>query len=226
MTTTAPTTNGKLAHPNRSNYFAEGKYAKTNPQTGVTRTPGGTRLVALSDDFLRGLQRAVADECGPAATTVFYTCGQRWGELFAKRMEKELSDYYGQSLSTFSVPMFEATLVELFSHHGWGRLKFDMSRHHQGLIIATLGNGMVAELFTPEEVSEDALLAGIMAGFFRYLSGQDLMCVQTQFENRGAPNSQFVIGLSSRLSGVGPWVDNGRTHEEILDELSEVRASE
>ncbi|MGF1583015.1 MAG: V4R domain-containing protein [Gemmataceae bacterium] len=225
-TMSSATGNGTLTAPVRGNYFAETTYAKTNVRQGVTRTPGGTRLVALSPDFLLGLRRAVRDECGPAADTVFYTCGVRWGELFAKRMEGELSDHYKQSLSTFSVAMFEGCLSELFSHHGWGKLKLDLGRHGEGLIQAKVKHCMMAELVGDSDVPTDSLLAGILAGFFRYLTGQDLGCVQTSCEACGSDVSSFILGLQSRLTGVPSWVENGRSHDEIVDALADVRAKD
>ncbi|MCS6852883.1 MAG: hypothetical protein NZ700_17120 [Gemmataceae bacterium] len=207
----------------RGNYFADGLYARTDIVRGVTRNRLGTRLCALSADFLRGLRRAIEDECGPAADVVFRTCGRKWGMLLARRFEKELADFYGQPLREFTVATFLACLTEMFSQHGWGQLRLDLSYYDQGLLVAELRGAIMADLFPGSDRPVDTLFAGIFAGFFSQLSGEDLDCVQTECTACGADASRFVIGLSQRLTQVETWRANGQSHAQIVAALANVR---
>ncbi|MBL8800186.1 MAG: hypothetical protein JNM56_40260 [Planctomycetia bacterium] len=209
----------------RGNFYAEGLYAQTNAPQGVMRNRLGTRLCALTDDFLLGMNRAITDECGPAATAVFKRCGRRWGELLARRFEQEMTQFYGQPLHDFSMATFLACLVELFSHHGWGRLHLDLEHYEQGLLIAELHGAIMADLLQQTEQPADALFAGIFAGFFAQLTGEPLECVQTACTACGAASSQFIIGLASRLTAVEGWQAAGKSHAEIVAALAEVRAA-
>ncbi|MGL4422408.1 MAG: hypothetical protein ACRCZF_17190, partial [Gemmataceae bacterium] len=107
------------------NFYAEGYYATTDVRRGVTRTRTGVRLACLTSDFLIGFRRAIVDETGPAADTVFKSCGRKWGGFLAKRFDKDMSEFHGRPLRDLSVAKFQTSLMELFSHHGWGLMKFD-----------------------------------------------------------------------------------------------------
>jgi len=207
----------------RGNFYAESTYLHTDPAKGVTRNRLGTRIVALSEDFLNGFRRAITDECGPAAETVFRSIGRRWGVLFAKRFEKEMTEFYGKPLREFMLALFQACLVELFSHHGWGKVSLDLSRHDQGLILVDLQNAIFAGLVKQSNQPVDGMMAGILGGFFSHLSGQELHCVQTACQACGASNSKFIIGLAARLAPVPSWLENGKKHDDIVRELANVR---
>jgi predicted hydrocarbon binding protein len=207
----------------RGNYFAEANCFHTNVRRGVTHNRSGTRIIALSEDFLRGLRAAVIDECGPAADTVFRTCGRRYGELFAKRFEKEMTEFYGQKPHDFIFALFNACLVELFNHHGWGLLRMDFSRHDRGVVIITLDNAIMADLIRQAERPTDTLFAGIFAGFFSYLSGQELDCVQTACKAKGDPTSRFVVGLAPRLKTALEGVAQGLSHDALLPQILDSR---
>jgi len=208
----------------RGNFFAESTYLKTDIVKGTTHNRAGTRIVCLTADFLHGLRRAVGDECGPAADLVFKSCGKKWGALFAKRFEQEMSDFYGRPLQDFMLALFQACLSELFSHHGWGKPTLDLSKHERGLIVIEVKEPIYADLVGKADQPVDTLLAGIFAGFFSQLSGQDLGCVQTECKACGADASRFVLALSQRLTPVPAWVQNGKGHEEILGQLAAVPA--
>jgi predicted hydrocarbon binding protein len=208
----------------RGNYYSSREYLSTDVKTGVTRNRAGTRMICLTRDFLLGLRTALVTECGPAADTVFKTCGRTWGGQFARRFEKELSEYYGMSLSDFALGMFQACLAEAFGRHGWGRLTVDFSRHEQGLIVADLEGAVYAELVETADRPVESLTAGILAGVFSHLSGQDLDCVQTACKACGAPSSRFVLGLKARIEPAEAMVAAGKGHDEIVAALAASRA--
>jgi hypothetical protein len=204
----------------RTNYFAEGQYLKTDIAKGVTRNRSGTRMISLTSDFLGGLRKAFHTECGPAAESVFRTCGKLWGKQFAERFDKELSEYYQMPVREFRVSSFLACLNECFSHHGWGNLSLDLDHHERGLIVAIVSNPPMAEIVGTNEEPVDSLLAGVLGAFFSHFTGETLDCMQTQCRAMGATESRFVIGLGSRLERVMELVKEGKSHEEILAELA------
>lgn len=221
---TMPVANHQGANQLRlqGNYFAASRYCHTDVRRGWTENRLGTRIIALSEDFLRGFRTAVIDECGPAADVVFKSVGRRWGELLAKRFEKEMTAFYGLPLREFIVAMFQACLTELFSHHDWGKLKLDLSRHDRGLILVHLENAIMGDLVSQADRPVDTMFAGIFAGFFSYLAGQPLDCIQTTCRACGDDKARFIITLQTRLAAV---TENGsqRNHEAIWQQLLDSR---
>ncbi|MFN4258787.1 MAG: V4R domain-containing protein [Gemmataceae bacterium] len=207
----------------RGNYFAPPHYLRTAIPQGVTRNRSGTRLCALTQDFLLGFLRALQDECGSATPTVLRTCGRKWGQLLARRIEKELSAFHEQPLGEMTMAHFQACLEEMFRQHGWGLLRLDYSQTHQGLLLVELRNAIMADLVKKADKPADTMMAGILAGFFAHITDQDLDCVQTSCPAAGGDVSRFVIGLRSRIEQAAQWLENGKTHADIVAELAEVR---
>jgi predicted hydrocarbon binding protein len=205
------------------NFYAEGMYCHTDVRRGVTRTRTGTRLVALTSDFLAGFRRAVVDECGPAADTVFRSCGRKWGGFLASRFDADMTQFHGRPVRELSMAKLQACVADLFSHHGWGRVELDLGRHEQGLVVVTISDPVFASLTGPSDRPVEALTAGVLAGFFSALFGQDLDCAQTGCKARGEPAARFVVGLAPRLAGVRGWVEGGKTHDQVVAELATVR---
>ncbi|MFO0937371.1 MAG: V4R domain-containing protein [Gemmataceae bacterium] len=205
------------------NYYAEGEYCHTDVRRGVTRTRTGGRICTLTADFLVGFRRAIIDECGPAADTVFKSCGRKWGGFICKRFDQDMSNYYGKPLREFSLAKLQSCLADYFSHHGWGRMNFDLSRHDQGLIVVTSTEPLYAGIVGKSQTPVESLTAGILAGLCSELFGQDLDAVQTKCKACGHDATTFIVGLTTRLAGVPAWMENGKNHEQILRELANVR---
>lgn len=208
----------------RGNYFAEGKYIKTDVRTGVMRNRAGTRMLALSSDFLLGLISALDNECGPAAVSVFRSCGRTWGKRVAERFAKEMEEYYGMPLADFPLSQFTACLCEMFNHHGWGKLALDFELFANGLIVVTVESPIYADLLGKSDKPADSLLAGVLAGMFTHFAGQPLDCLQTQCQANGHPNSKFILTVPERLKAVSDWPTRGKTHAQILAEVQKTRA--
>lgn len=208
----------------QGSYFSERYYLKTNVHTGVARNRAGTRILSLTSDFLIGLRNALVFECGKAADAVMKTAGRKWGTSFATRLDKELSAFFERSLAEQPLAVFQASLVEAFSHHGLGKLALDITHYPRGLLVCTVENPIYAGLVDNPSQPVDTLLAGILAGLFSHLSGRELDCVQTQCQACGMPDSRFVLTLPSRLEQVEDWRQEGKSHAEIVAALVQTTA--
>jgi predicted hydrocarbon binding protein len=223
MTATRPRTEATLAG---GNFYDEGSYAKTDVRRGVTRSRAGVRLVCLTSDFLVGFRRAIIDETGPAADVVFKSIGKKWGGFIAKRFETEMTSFHNQPLREFPLAKFRAVLADMLNHHGWGRVNVDFSKHDQGLMSVSVQEPIFATLLSKDEKPTkpvESLMCGLFAGLFSELFGQDLDAVQTKCKACGADSSVFLLGLTARLAGVPAWQEAGKSHDQILRELANVR---
>lgn len=207
-----------------ANYFAEGRYVKTNVKTGVARNRAGTRILSLTSDFLIGLRNALIFECGKSADAVMKSAGRKWGTRFAERLDKELGDHYRRPQGDCPLAMFQASMSEAFSHHGLGKLTIDVTLHDKGLLSCAVENPVYCGLVDAADQPTDSMLAGILAGMFSHYAGRDLDCVQTQCQSCGAADSRFVVTLASRLGRAEELRNEGKSHVEIVAALAQTRS--
>ncbi len=194
----------------RGNYFDELAYVRADVAAGTLHARGGTRIVALTGDFLRGLGESLSAECGPAANRVLKSAGKTWGRQFAERVERELGDYEGEPLRDRSFGEFAGRLAAAFSHHGFGTLALDAANAPIGVLVARLANA-------PEGPE---LLGGFLAGVFSHFAGQDLDALATE----SGPTRTYLLSLPERLAHVADAPARGQSHAEVLAALAEVRA--
>jgi predicted hydrocarbon binding protein len=180
-------------------------------------------LLCLTTDFLVGFRRAIQDETGPSADLVLKTCGRKWGGFVAKRFDQEMTEFTGKTLRDFTLAQFQSHLIDMFAEHGWGKIRLDLTRHNQGLIVVTIEEPIYAAITGKSDKPVESLTAGLLAGLFSSVFEQDLDCVQTQCVACGHKETTFLVGLTSRLAGVPNLQESGKSHEQILKELINVR---
>jgi hypothetical protein len=159
----------------------------------------GRRVLTLTPEFLAGLAASLESACGPTAGAVAKSCGRAWGRRLAGRLAESAN---GLSLA--------------FNHHGWGLLTLDFNRLDRGLVAAELRHASVG---LPE-----GLLAGLLAGLFSHFAGLALDCIPTQRPDGAEDVARFVIGLPQRLDRFAEAAGQGRSHDEILNDLETARA--
>ena len=205
----------------KGNLFARPDYFTTDVSKGATRTPTGTRVCALTSDFLLGFRDALVYECGGAFRSVMKSCGKRWGRTFVGRFEKELSVHYQTPLKELPAGVVHACLADAFSAHGWGRLAIDLSAADHGLILVSVTDSVMPGLVREADRPVDHILAGLLATIFGHFAGTPLDCLQTDCPTRGAAASRFVITAPERVAAVEEWLDAAPadappTHDAIL----------
>lgn len=214
----------KLANTVQADCFSETDYFKTDIALGVTTNKSGKRIISLSEDFLSGFREALVDECGPAANEVLYSCGRMTGDMVGLRLSNEVAEQYRQSVNSLSVSVFDTVIHSYFSHHGWGFFKSDYGSVNQGLIICEFDNTIFQTFTENESRPIESLLAGLLAGIYSHISGQELECIQTECLSTGAAKSRFILGLAGRIDQARPFVEAGDSHIEIVNKLSQIAA--
>jgi hypothetical protein len=169
----------------RGDYFAEGDSLTTDARAGTLHNRAGARMLGLGEDFLAGLDAALAARCGPVADVVRKSCGRAYGRRLGERLEAELAAYFGETVESYPLARLGAALVGLFSHHGWGRPRLDFSRYATGVIVVAF-----------EDPAEPVLLAGVLAGLFSHLTGEELDCLPAT----GGRETRFLLALAERVA--------------------------
>jgi predicted hydrocarbon binding protein len=202
------------------NYYTEELYMTTDLETGILYNRSGRRMLALTNDFLVGLHRALANECGDRCSEVLLHCGKRWGTDFAAGLDGEWSEFYGTPTSEFPVAMFHGLMTQEFGHNGWGNLTIDYHSVQQGIISLSLDGAIMAEI--SEDVSSepaDLLTAGIFAGLFTHFMGRDLTCIQSSCAAQTKGPSRFLVASTGRVASIKSSLSTLKSHDEILAKL-------
>jgi predicted hydrocarbon binding protein len=201
-------------------YYTESLYMTTDLETGVLYNRSGRRMIALTDDFLIGLHKALEAECGEKADQVLAACGRRWGKYFATGLDDEWSQFYGQPAKNFPAAMFHSLLVQEFGHNGWGNIQLHYDHFEQGVLWVSLEGAIMSDIYpTRSERNADVLTTGILAGIFQHFFERELDCLQTQCSAGGHDLSCFVLSSPSRIDSVRELVTTGKPHQEVLTYL-------
>ena len=207
-------------------YYTRPDYFAADVAKGTIRTPSGTRICALTDDFLRGFRAAVQFECGKATDRVYKKCGFRWGTSFVERFDREMTEYFGVPAREMSAGLMERTVDEAFRAHGYGHLSLDYAEYDRGFVQVTLADSVMPAVMGRTDKPSDALMCGFFSAVFGFYASTELDCVQTECPSRGADASRFLVGLAGRLAGVPKMVADNLSHATILNRLKAQPASE
>lgn len=203
-----------------NSYYDEELYMTADVEAGILYNRAGRRMLALTNDFLIGLHRALDTECGENAGKVLLNCGKRWGKNFASGLDGEWSQFYGSPSREFPFAMFHSLLVQEFGHNGWGILSIDYQHLNFGIVVVSLSGAIMAEILEDDSSQPaDLLTAGIFAGIFSHFMSRDLGCIQTDCTRKGDDQSRFIITTSDRLNGIKCPEGVSATHQQILSQL-------
>ncbi len=206
--------------PHFDNYYNEAVYMTSDVETGVLFNRSGKRMLALTNDFLLGLHRALESECGERAALVLRRCGKRWGKDFAEGLDDAWSEFYGHPAREFPLALFQSLLIQEFAHNGWGILEVDYDLIDDGIVQLTLCGAIMAEIDAQEHsYHADVLTSGILASIFSHFLGRELECLQIASIRGDSSIARFVLADPQRLEKVESLTASGTTAEDVIVKL-------
>jgi hypothetical protein len=172
---------------------------------GMVEDPTGARVVLAPHNFIRGLHDLLRAEKNSVWQTTFLQSGIATGKGVAVGLDAELARFNQPALAALPLETCLIFIERYFASHGWGRLKLDLTdAPEHGLVSARLQGSYFVEVLGGGDEFADPLLAGILQGFFEYVSGQELGCLEIACMRRGAAHCTFVITAPDRLAAVTP----------------------
>ncbi|MBL9008306.1 MAG: hypothetical protein JNJ46_28860 [Myxococcales bacterium] len=202
------------------NYFSSPQFVRSDLKAGVLRSRGGTRLIGISEDFLRGFVVACEHETGPATSLVLRRCGRFFGARLARRCEDEISSYLGRSLRDGTMSEFEVVLQDLWTACGMGELRIDWSRGQFGFLSAKLVNSPMQDIGPKGHVADD-MFEGVIEGFIDHFAGDDFTCIQTGDVRLGdREGTTFVLVPRDWVSRVRTLLAGKTAHSQLVAQLS------
>ncbi|ACB51459.1 hypothetical protein cce_2109 [Crocosphaera subtropica ATCC 51142] len=203
----------------KGNYFSHDAYLQGDFEFGLLENRSGSRLLALPQPLIEALYATLEDELGAGSSVALFSCGRWWGKNFYQRFADELGEYYGKPLAEMEMIQFIQCLKECWKTHGWGTLDIDLKYYQNGFLVAQIVNSPFAQIAPQNLRSMCFLEAGILSAFFSKLTGEDLHCIQTNYESMGANSNMFVIGLADRINPIQAWLEEGHDHATIMELL-------
>lgn len=203
------------------NYYNEEDYFSLNVRSGVIRSPTGTRMVSIPEDFILGLHTGLEEETGEAAGVVLYQCGRWWGRQFIKRHGGEMRQFYESEQGDLPLHFYLQVLRRVWALYGWGKIDLSFDLRDKGFISVSVENAMYSDVVGNVGRPTDHVIAGVIASIVSDLAGRDLECVEIACRSQGDLRCEFLVGIQSRLDVVAAWMKNRRTRAEILAAIGE-----
>lgn len=190
-----------------------------DPASGVVTDPAGARVAGAGPELLRSLQFVLEQERPGAWVATLKTSGFRCGRKIGESLDAALAALGKPALAAQPIEGCLVLIEHYFATHGWGRLTLDLSgAADHGIVLAHLEHSCFAAALSDPRVFADPLVAGLLQGFFEYISGQVLGCEEIACARRGAPHCVFVITAPERLGAVVSFIGY-ETADAILNRL-------
>lgn len=201
------------------NYFTSPNFLRADLQAGVLRSRGGTRLVGLSADFLRGFVRACEHEAGAATPVILRRCGLFYGGRLARRIEGELNAHLTAPLRDCLMLEFDGLLKDLWCGLGMGELEVGWPCGQRGFLPVTLVNSPLQDIGPSGHVADDTF-CGLLEGFFGHFATDGLTCLQTGDLRLGdKAGTTFILAVPDVLPRLQSLIRSKTAHAAIVSQL-------
>lgn len=202
------------------NYFTSPNFLCADVQSGVVRSRGGTRLVGLSADFLRGFVSACEHEAGSATPVILRRCGLFYGARLARRIESELNAHLTAPLRDCQMIEFDGLLKDLWRGLGMGEIDIGWEHGQHGFLPVSLVNSPLQDIGPKGHVADDTF-CGILEGFLGHFAVECLTCLQSGDLRLGDKSgTTFVLAVPDILPRLQSLIQAKTAHAQIVSQLA------
>lgn len=197
----------------------EGRSFGHDAAAGTAENPAGERIVLTAPNFMRSLHLVLQAEKPGAWAAACANNGLGIGKQIGVSLDAELARLGEPAVAELPLETSLAFIERYFASHGWGLLKFDLTdAAEHGIVIGRLSHSYFVGVLSDVDDFVDPLPAGMLRGFFEYISGQELGCVEIACARRGAPVCTFAITAPERLASIAS-LRGTATAEAIIAQL-------
>ena len=195
----------------------EDSYLVINSDSGEIRTASGERAGVIAAGLFGAMCDAIHDKLGEEVRAVLYTAGVEWGRREFERFkaEAEAKNKLLYHIRNMGLNDFKVKFSQILTRSGWG--EFDIDEKHDFVFIH-LCNSAYGEMVSQHNLMYNDLFAGFFAGFFSDLIGVDFDSVEVAFLKENLEGI-YLLADESVVMTVRKWIDDGKTHEQILHSL-------
>ena len=175
----------------------------------------GGRVILVSAETTRSFRHVLEAEQPGAWSAAMKASGCHCGGSIAAGLDAALTALGKPALTALPLEACLALLEHSFAAYGWGRLRIDLNdAAHHGFVVARLEHSYSVETLANADSPVNAMVAGILQGFFGHISGQNLGCEEIAGARLDSPLCTFVITTPERLALLATWI--GRESVEAL----------
>lgn len=179
----------------------------TRDAAGHLVDPAGSRVVLVGAETTRGFRSVLEAEKPGSWSVAMKVAGLSCGVKIATGLDAALTRLGKPALAALPFEACLALFEHSFAAYGWGRLKIDLlDAAAHGFVVARLEHSYSVETLPDVDGFVDAMLAGILQGFFGHISGQNLGCEEVACARNGSPHCVFVITAPERLATIMPQI--------------------
>jgi predicted hydrocarbon binding protein len=194
-------------------------WAFASDGTGRWSDATGTRIVFAAPEMIRGLHHVIEREQGGAWRVTMQACGLACGRRVARDLETKLAAAGKPALATLPLEACLALLERTFAAHGLGSLTVDLApAAEHGLVVARVEHSFWVEALPQPGGFVDAMLGGMLQGFFEHVTGQTLACEEIGCASHGAAHCTFVITAPEKIATITAHLGR-ESAESILAQL-------
>ena len=174
---------------------------------GIVRDRAGNRVVTSSSDIWRALD-SVLSETTTDAREASMQVGLQWGMQHTFRVDRHIQRDKTTAIREVTLADACRVLSRSIATIGLGRFKLDPSFHAQGLLLVEHLNSPFVEFYSAREHGACAMLAGVHAGQFSYLSGRRLAGREIRCSQKPEEPCRFVVAKQQRIDQLSQAPEN------------------
>ncbi len=177
-----------ISSPARELGFLNLDLQKTKDQLTIdssgTLSIMGSRVLLMPKGTLLNIIESAEDLVGvERAAEIMYHAGERIGLKFAKQISEQFN-LEGEAIFR--------SFAQIVGVRGWGITEIKERDLTKGYARVILKNSLIGTSMTQKHVESDALVAGVIAGIFEFITKQKIVCREIKCIAKGDPLCEFV----------------------------------
>ncbi|MHA1649902.1 MAG: V4R domain-containing protein [Candidatus Helarchaeota archaeon] len=177
-----------IASPARELGFLNLDLQKTKDQLTIdnegTLSLMGMRVLLMPKGTLLNILESIEDLAGEEkASEIMYNAGERMALKFAQQIAERFN------LSGEAIFRAYAQVVGV---RGWGITEIQEADLKTGYARVTLKNSIIGSSMKQKHASSDAMVAGVIAGIFEYITKQKIICREVKCIAKGDTICEFI----------------------------------
>lgn len=196
-------------------HYSRAQFFNFDMQRGKIADYHQQRNLLVGEDFIVSLLKGLEHEVGETAGWLLYQIGFNWGKQDAALFKSWFKELYNLTLETSNLAFAMENWWWPYTVQGWGTWSPNLSNRESGFFYVDLFDSAVAKSLGYMGKPVCHLYAGLLAGFFSTVFGQDLCSTEIQCYAMGNEFCRFLVGSEQRIQAAEFWIASGAKATEI-----------
>jgi uncharacterized protein len=208
-------------YPDKRHHYSFEDFYSFKRDQGKIIDWNGSRNIFAGEDFIVALMQGFEQEVGGASSVLMYDLGKAWGEKDFDLFKNWFENQFDRTIAECQLPFVLEAWWWPFTTQGWGTWEVDYEEQANGFLFISIFDSAVARTLGNVGKPVCHLYAGMFAGFFSKLVGQDLGCIEIQCYAMGETYCKFLLGKKDRIDAATFWQTEGASARDIESRLQQ-----